>query len=187
MTGRSGRSDDQRLTTAISLPARPEKRPVERAASVQVGYRRTQQEFAVSTSDFDRTSGQSVGLTRPSSSAPTSMPSGLPRIINSWSLLHLQHSFCFQRSLVCCVDRLDPRPKVAQPSLLFSWLKGTIVAATLTAASSSTKNKDKERRPEMHQSKRGNDWHFRLKAHIGVDVASGLTQTGVVTLAKSAM
>lgn len=59
--------------------------------------------------------------------------------------------------------------------------EGTIVDATLIAASPSTKNKDKERDPEMHQSKKGNDWHFGLKAHIGVDAASGLTHTVVVT------
>lgn len=59
--------------------------------------------------------------------------------------------------------------------------EGTIVDATLIAASPSTKNKDKKRDPEMHQSKKGNDWHFGLKAHIGVDAMSGLTHTVVVT------
>jgi transposase, IS5 family len=59
--------------------------------------------------------------------------------------------------------------------------EGTIVDATLIAASPSTKNEDKKRDPEMHQSKKGNDWHFGLKAHIGVDAASGLTHTVVVT------
>jgi len=59
--------------------------------------------------------------------------------------------------------------------------EGTIVDATLIAASPSTKNKDKKRDPEMHQSKKGNDWHFGFKAHIGVDAASGLTHTVIVT------
>lgn len=59
--------------------------------------------------------------------------------------------------------------------------EGTIVDATLIAASPSTKNKDKKRDPEMHQSKKGNNWHFGLKAHIGVDAASGLVHTVVVT------
>ena len=40
--------------------------------------------------------------------------------------------------------------------------EGTIVDATLIAAAPSTKNKDKKRDPEMHQSKKGNDWHFVL-------------------------
>src|SRR3954463_2437055 len=52
--------------------------------------------------------------------------------------------------------------------------QGTIVDATIMAAPSSTKNKEKSRDPEMHQTKKGNQWHFGMKAHIGVDVASGL-------------
>jgi IS5 family transposase len=59
--------------------------------------------------------------------------------------------------------------------------EGTIVDATLIAASPSTKNKDKQRDPEMHQSKKGNDWHFGMKAHVGVDAASGLVHTVVGT------
>jgi IS5 family transposase len=59
--------------------------------------------------------------------------------------------------------------------------EGTIVDATLIAASPSTKNKDKKRDPEMHQSKKGNDWHFGLKAHIGVVAASGLVHTVIAT------
>lgn len=51
---------------------------------------------------------------------------------------------------------------------------GTIVDATIIAAPSSTKNKDGERDPEMHQTKKGNQWHFGMKAHIGVDDESGL-------------
>ncbi len=49
--------------------------------------------------------------------------------------------------------------------------EGTIVDATLIAAPPSTKNKDGKRDPEMHPSKKGNDWHFGMKAHIGVDAA----------------
>lgn len=59
--------------------------------------------------------------------------------------------------------------------------EGTIVDATLIAAPPSTKNKDGERDPEMHQSKKGNDWHFGMKAHIGVDASSGLVHTVVGT------
>jgi IS5 family transposase len=46
---------------------------------------------------------------------------------------------------------------------------GTIVDATIIAAPSSTKNANRERDPEMHQTKKGNEWHFGMKAHIGVD------------------
>ena len=54
---------------------------------------------------------------------------------------------------------------------------GTVVDATLIAAPSSTKNEGKERDPEMHQSKKGNQWYFGMKAHIGVDADSGLVHT----------
>ena len=54
---------------------------------------------------------------------------------------------------------------------------GTVVDATLIAAPSSTKNASGERDPEMHQSKKGNQWHFGMKAHIGVDAESGLVHT----------
>ena len=54
---------------------------------------------------------------------------------------------------------------------------GTVVAATLIAVPSSTKNASGERDPEMHQSKKGNQWYFGMKAHIGVDAESGLVHT----------
>lgn len=62
--------------------------------------------------------------------------------------------------------------------------QGTVVDATLIAAPSSTKNKDGERDPEMHQTKKGNQWHFGMKAHIGVDADSGLVHTVVGTAAN---
>ena len=52
--------------------------------------------------------------------------------------------------------------------------EGTIVDATIIAAPSSTKNARQERDPEMHQTKKGNQWHFGMKAHIAVDAQSGL-------------
>lgn len=54
---------------------------------------------------------------------------------------------------------------------------GTAVDATLIPAPSSTKNQDKARDPEMHSSKKGNQWYFGMKAHIGVDADSGLVHT----------
>jgi transposase, IS5 family len=62
--------------------------------------------------------------------------------------------------------------------------QGTIVDATIIAAPPSTKNKQKARDPEMPQTKKGNQWHFGMKAHIGVDVASGLVHTVVGTAAN---
>ncbi len=61
---------------------------------------------------------------------------------------------------------------------------GTIVDATIIAAPSSTKNEDKARDPEMHQTKKGNQWHFGMKAHIGVDAESGLVHSVIGTAAN---
>jgi IS5 family transposase len=61
---------------------------------------------------------------------------------------------------------------------------GTVVDATLIAAPSSTKNSTGERDPEMHQTKKGNQWHFGMKAHIGVDAESGLVHTVIGTAAN---
>lgn len=61
---------------------------------------------------------------------------------------------------------------------------GTVVDATLGAAPSSTKNSRGERDPEMHQTKKGNQWHFGMKAHIGVDADSGLVHTAIGTAAN---
>jgi transposase, IS5 family len=61
---------------------------------------------------------------------------------------------------------------------------GTIVDATLIAASPSTKNKEHKRDPEMTQSKKGNQWYFGMKAHVGVDARSGLVHTAGVTTGK---
>lgn len=54
---------------------------------------------------------------------------------------------------------------------------GTAVDASLIAAPTSTKNKDRSRDPEMHSSKKANQWYFGMKAHIGVDAESGLVHT----------
>ena len=59
--------------------------------------------------------------------------------------------------------------------------EGTVVDATIIEASSSTKNQSGKRDPEMHQTKKGNLWHFGMKAHIGVDAESGITHTLVTT------
>jgi IS5 family transposase len=61
---------------------------------------------------------------------------------------------------------------------------GTIVDATLIAASPSTKNREQKRDPEMSQSKKGNQWYFGMKAHVGVDAMSGLVHTAGVTTGK---
>ena len=62
--------------------------------------------------------------------------------------------------------------------------KGTIVDSTIISAPSSTKNKEKKRDPDAHQTKKGNTWHFGYKAHIGVDRDSGLVHTIKTTAAN---
>jgi transposase, IS5 family len=64
--------------------------------------------------------------------------------------------------------------------------RGSIVDATIIAAPSSTKNAEGERDPEMHQTKKGNQWHFGMKAHIAVDADSGLVHTVTTTAANEA-
>jgi len=63
---------------------------------------------------------------------------------------------------------------------------GTLVDATLIAAPPSTKNQARQRDPEMHQTKKGNQWYFGMKAHIGADRDSKLVHTVVVTAANVA-
>ena len=63
--------------------------------------------------------------------------------------------------------------------------EGTIVDATIIAAPTSTKNQDGKRDPEMHQTKKGNQWHFGMKMHIGVDDTLGLIHSVTTTAANT--
>ena len=74
-------------------------------------------------------------------------------------------------------------PLAAQGLLL---KEGSIADATILSAPSSTKNREKARDPEMHQTKKGNQWYFGMKAHIGVDSQSGLVHTVTGTAAHVA-
>ncbi len=62
--------------------------------------------------------------------------------------------------------------------------RGTIVDATIINAPSSTKNKDKKRDPEMHQTRKGNQWYFGMKAHVGVDSQTKMIHSVVATAAN---
>jgi IS5 family transposase len=66
----------------------------------------------------------------------------------------------------------------------FQVAKGTIVDATIISAPASTKNKERARDPEMHQTKKGNQWHFGMKAHIGTDSQSKLMHSVAFTAAN---
>ncbi|MFT5562275.1 MAG: IS5 family transposase [Litorivivens sp.] len=59
--------------------------------------------------------------------------------------------------------------------------RGTIVDATIISAPSSTKNKRKERDPDMHQMRKGNQWYFGMKGHIGVDSQAKLIHSAMVS------
>jgi IS5 family transposase len=105
--------------------------------------------------------------------------SGTQRIPDRVSILRFRH----------LLEEHDLSPKILQVinaklaahGLLLK--SGTVVDATLIAAPSSTKNSTGERDPEMHQVKKGNQWHFGMKAHIGVDADSGLVHTVIGTAA----
>ncbi len=62
--------------------------------------------------------------------------------------------------------------------------EGTIVDASIIAAPTSTKNQDNARDPEMHQTKKGNEWHFGMKMHIGVDESYGIVHSFTATPAN---
>ena len=83
---------------------------------------------------------------------------------------HLLEEYKLAEQILSTVNEL-----LSQLGLLLK--AGTAVDATLIAAPTSTKNKDKARDPEMHSSKKGNQWYFGMKAHIGVDADSGLVHT----------
>ena len=74
------------------------------------------------------------------------------------------------------------KKQLTDRGLLFS--KGTIVDGSFIEAPSSTKNADKKRDPEMHSAKKGNNWHFGMKMHIGVDKATGIIHTVITTPAN---
>jgi transposase, IS5 family len=105
---------------------------------------------------------------------------GAPRLPDETTILRFRH----------LLEKNELAPKVlatinaglAQQGLLLK--KGTLVDATLIAAPSSTKNKDGQRDPEMRQTKKGNQWHFGMKAHIGVDADSGLVHSVIGTAAN---
>ena len=106
--------------------------------------------------------------------------SGMNRLPDRVSILRFRH----------VLERHDLAPQMLQAvnatlaaqGLLLK--EGTAIDATLIAAPSSTKNSTGTRDPEMHQTKKGNQWHFGMKAHIGVDADSGLVHTVVGTAAN---
>jgi transposase, IS5 family len=108
------------------------------------------------------------------------LPEGATRLPDETTILRFRH--LLERNDLA-VDMLRVVNDILQAKGLMM-KKGTVVDATLIAAPSSTKNAEGERDPEMHQTKKGNQWYFGMKAHIGVDADSGLVHSVVGTAAN---
>ena len=99
------------------------------------------------------------------------------RFSESFAFRHLLEQHGLSQRILETVNRI-----LTERDLMLK--SGTIVDATLIAAPSSTKNARRERDPEMHQTKKGNQWYFGMKAHVGVDAETGLVHTVVATAAN---
>ena len=97
----------------------------------------------------------------------------LGRVPDESTILRFRHRLEKNKLADAMLDEVNAL--LSQRGLLLK--VGTIVDATLIAAPSSTKNKDKERDPQMHSSKKGQQMYFGMKAHIGADADSGLVHT----------
>ncbi len=105
---------------------------------------------------------------------------GMSRLPDRVSILRFRHLLEEHRLAEQFLQVVNAH--LAKASLMLK--EGTMVDDTLIAAPSSTKNQGGERDPEMHQVKKGNQWHFGMKAHIGADADSGLVHTVVGTAAN---
>ncbi len=109
--------------------------------------------------------------------ARLSLDSALPDRTTIMNFRHLLEQHQLARQLFKTINRW-----LAEAGVMMT--QGTLVDATIIEAPSSSKNKEQQRDPEMHQTKKGNQWHFGMKAHIGVDAKSGLTHSLVTTAAN---
>ncbi len=110
------------------------------------------------------------------------LDAGVERLPDETTILRFRHfleSFELAGEILAAVNA-----HLADRGLMLR--EGTAVDATLIQAPSSTKNQDKTRDPEMHQTHKGNQWHFGMKVHTGVDASSGLVHSLVGTSANVA-
>jgi IS5 family transposase len=98
------------------------------------------------------------------------------------TILHFRHFLEKHNLTAVLLEEINAHLKAK--GLLIS--KGTMVDATIIHAPSSTKNQDKARDPEMHQTRKGNQWYFGMKIHVGADVDSGAVHSVEVTAANEA-
>jgi IS5 family transposase len=108
------------------------------------------------------------------------LPEGTTRLPDETTILRFRH--LLERHDLA-VDMLRVVNDILQAKGLMM-KKGTVVDATLIAAPSSTKNAQGQRDPEMHQTKKGKQWYFGMKAHIGVDAHSGYVHSVIGTAAN---
>ncbi len=95
------------------------------------------------------------------------------RVPDATTLLKFRH--LLEKNNLCATMFKHLNELLEQQGLIMRG--GTIVDATIISAPSSTKNKNKARDPEMHQTKKGDQWYFGMKSHIGVDAGSGLVHS----------
>ena len=98
------------------------------------------------------------------------------------TILHFRHLLEKHNLTVILLGEINAR--LQDPGLLVS--RGTMVDASIIHAPSSTKNQEQSRDPEMHQTKKGKQWYFGMKMHIGADVDSGAVHSVAVTAANEA-
>ena len=115
--------------------------------------------------------------------AHLSLDSAIPDRTTIMNFRHLLEKHKLAREILKAVNRW-----LSECGILMK-LQGTLLDATIIEAPSSTKNKDKQRDhnggpPEMHQAKKGDQWFYGMKAHIGVDAKSGMTNTFKTTSAN---
>ena len=106
---------------------------------------------------------------------------GAQRIPDETTILRFRHLLESHNLATQMMNNINQR--LADKGILLK--SGTVVDATLIAAPSSTKNQDQQRDPEMHSTQKGNNHHFGMKAHIGVDASSGLVHTVIGTPANA--
>lgn len=105
---------------------------------------------------------------------------GVVQVPDATTLLHFRH--------LLREHQLGEKLLAAQSEIFEKegWIirGGSVVDTTIIAAPSSTKNATGERDPEMHQTRKGNQWYFRIKAHVGVDAGTGYVHSVTCTAAN---
>ena len=106
-----------------------------------------------------------------------SLDKSIPDYTTIMKFRHLSEQHCLGRQIFNAINQF-----LKESGLLMK--EGSSIDATILEAPSSNKNKNNQRDPEMHQTRKGNQWHFGMNAHIGVDVKTGLTHTFTTTSAN---